>query len=285
MFNTAHKLSQYLNRHSIRAIASCGGHLGRIREGRQIKGDIDFDFLVRNVTKEELTKEGYQVETRDILGNQYLCVIVDDNQWIDLYESKALQAYTRDCAANLDELWDSYFVAPFMGHSFLWSNLEIKLIQSDYYGTKDVDHFVDHFEQTLHLQPVRLQAKRVIFDGVFDPLHRGHIDFIRRIKETFGESECLLTVAVLSDNFVQTYKPKPMMTEDDRHAVVSALLDVDQCVIINSPGDLKGYDHYVTSEEYQHSDLLPWVRTLNPTFLPRSPYGSSTQIKECLQQS
>jgi cytidyltransferase-like protein len=283
MIKTAHKLSQQLNRHSIRAIVSCGWALGRIREGRPIHGDIDMDFLIADdVTEAEIASGGFTVTTKDRHGTPYYRVHLDStDQWIDLYPADALRTFTKNKSAYVECLWESYFVAPIMGYSFLWSNMEIKFLQTDYYGEKGVDHPIDHFEETLRKQPVRLKAKRVVFDGVFDPLHEGHIDFIRRIKEHFGESECLLNVAVISDKWATKYKHKPMLPEATRLAVVSALGDVDHAFIADSPIAFDGWDEYVVSDEYQDScGNASWVVGRATTFLPRSKFEvSSTSLK------
>jgi len=279
----AYEVSALLNRKRIRAIATCGGALGRIREGRMIPGDIDFDFIVRDVERKELEDAGFYVTRAMHQGAWYLRVRKEGYTfngmpaWVDLYTPEALRQYTFHGQGNTRRLFDSYFVDTFMGYSFLWTNLEINLITNLYYPPYSIDNYENYADGS----PVRLKAKRVVFDGVFDPLHAGHIDFIRRIKQELGESECMLFVAVISDAWATEYKGKPFIDEDNRLAVVQALKDVDVAFIANSPEDLKGFDEYVTSEEYNRPDsTCDWSRDMGTLFLPRSSYMSSTEIKE-----
>jgi D-beta-D-heptose 7-phosphate kinase/D-beta-D-heptose 1-phosphate adenosyltransferase len=82
------------------------------------------------------------------------------------------------------------------------------------------------------LAPERRAGKRLVFtNGVFDLLHEGHVAFLRRARE-LGD---LLVVAVNSDLSSRRLKGKsrPINTESERAAVVSALDCVDEVVLFD----------------------------------------------------
>lgn len=67
---------------------------------------------------------------------------------------------------------------------------------------------------------------RVYTGGTFDLLHRGHVNFLRRCSE-FGS----VTVALNTDEFIETYKGKPpVMSYDERAEVLLGLRYVDEVV-------------------------------------------------------
>lgn len=85
----------------------------------------------------------------------------------------------------------------------------------------------------------RRVGKRVVFtNGVFDILHRGHIEYLTDAKE-LGQ---VLIVGVNSDKSVRRIKGKkrPIVTEQDRAYIVANLLPVDYVCIFNedTPLDL-----------------------------------------------
>ena len=71
---------------------------------------------------------------------------------------------------------------------------------------------------------------RVYVDMVGDLFHHGHVELLRQAR-SFGE---WLVVGVLSDEVVTAYKRRPIMTLNERVAVVRACRYVDE-VIPNSP--------------------------------------------------
>jgi D-glycero-beta-D-manno-heptose 1-phosphate adenylyltransferase len=69
-------------------------------------------------------------------------------------------------------------------------------------------------------------GKKIVFtNGVFDILHRGHVEYLNRAREL---GDCLV-VAVNSDASVKRIKgdKRPVVTESDRAFVVSNLKSVD----------------------------------------------------------
>jgi cytidyltransferase-like protein len=71
---------------------------------------------------------------------------------------------------------------------------------------------------------------RVYADMVADLFHHGHVEFLRRARELGDE----LLVGIHSDDDVRSYKRTPVMTMDERVAVVRGCRYVDE-VIPNAP--------------------------------------------------
>ena len=84
---------------------------------------------------------------------------------------------------------------------------------------------------------------RVYVDMVGDLFHPDHVALLRAARD-FGDQ---LVVGVLSDETVAAYKRRPVMTLDERVAVIEACRYVDE-VIPDSPGR-------VTREFLQQHDL------------------------------
>ncbi len=69
-------------------------------------------------------------------------------------------------------------------------------------------------------------GKRVVFtNGCFDLLHRGHIEYLTKAR-ALGD---VLIVGLNSDESVKRLKgsPRPIVSEEDRSAILSALSAVD----------------------------------------------------------
>jgi cytidyltransferase-like protein len=71
--------------------------------------------------------------------------------------------------------------------------------------------------------------KIVVVTGGFDPLHSGHIQYIREAK-TLGDK---LIVGVNSDQWLTRKKGQPFMTLDERRIIVGSLKDVDATMIFD----------------------------------------------------
>ncbi|HJJ48142.1 MAG TPA: FAD synthase [Methanocorpusculum sp.] len=68
--------------------------------------------------------------------------------------------------------------------------------------------------------------KRVVATGTFDILHPGHVYFLEESKKLGDE----LWVIVSRENNVK-HKPRPVVSEEQRLAVISALKCVDHAVL------------------------------------------------------
>ena len=73
----------------------------------------------------------------------------------------------------------------------------------------------------------------VLTNGCFDPLHVGHIRYLRGAKELGGK----IIVALNSDESVQRIKGenRPFLPQDERAEILAALSDVDAVVIFDEP--------------------------------------------------
>jgi len=82
------------------------------------------------------------------------------------------------------------------------------------------------------IEQLRRKGKKIAFtNGCFDILHVGHIHSFREAKNNSD----VLIVAVNSDDSVRALKGKerPLVPEDQRAEVLSAMSDVDYVVIFN----------------------------------------------------
>jgi cytidyltransferase-like protein len=71
----------------------------------------------------------------------------------------------------------------------------------------------------------------VFVEGVWDMMHYNHIEFLHACR-IMGDR---LVVGVVSDETVETYKRRPILSEAERLRVVRALPFVDQAFIYDGP--------------------------------------------------
>ena len=83
------------------------------------------------------------------------------------------------------------------------------------------------------VENLKAQNKRIVFtNGCFDLIHIGHIRLLKMAK---GEGDVLI-VGLNSDSSVSAIKPdRPIIPEDARAEVLSALEMVDYVVIFDEP--------------------------------------------------
>ncbi len=87
-------------------------------------------------------------------------------------------------------------------------------------------------ELTQVREQLRARAKKVVFtNGVFDILHRGHVEYLLRAKAA-GDA---LIVGVNSDRSVRAIKGdrRPIVPETDRAFLVASLTPVDYACIFD----------------------------------------------------
>lgn len=103
---------------------------------------------------------------------------------------------------------------------------------------------------------------KVYIDGVFDLLHYGHANILKKAKMCGAH----LMVGVLSDETVASYKRKPIMNMDERAQIISQLSVVDS-VLTNAPLAITrdfinehSIDVVVHGNDAQGSTLNEWFR-------------------------
>jgi len=78
---------------------------------------------------------------------------------------------------------------------------------------------------------VKSKRKVVLASGVFDLLHLGHVRFLEEARRAGGENAKLIAI-IATDNTVEKSKGrKPIMSEDQRCALVKSLRVVDEAVL------------------------------------------------------
>lgn len=117
------------------------------------------------------------------------------------------------------------------------------------------------------LARLRRQGKKIVFtNGVFDILHRGHVQYLAKAK-SFGD---LLIVGLNSDRSVRKIKGpnRPVQSQADRAAVLLALRSVDLVVIFGEETPAKLIelirpDILVKGADYRLSEIVgaPLVRS------------------------
>jgi FAD synthetase len=78
---------------------------------------------------------------------------------------------------------------------------------------------------------VKSKRKVILASGVFDLLHLGHVRFLEEAKRA-GDKDAKLIVIIARDSTVEKTKGrKPIMSEDQRRALVVSLKVVDEAVL------------------------------------------------------
>lgn len=71
---------------------------------------------------------------------------------------------------------------------------------------------------------------RIYSGGTYDLFHWGHVELLRRLKDMAGKDGQVI-VALNTDEFVEEFKGKrPVMSYDEREAVLKACVYVDEVV-------------------------------------------------------
>jgi cytidyltransferase-like protein len=101
---------------------------------------------------------------------------------------------------------------------------------------------------------------RVYVDMVADLFHAGHVEFLRQARALGDE----LVVGIHADDAVASYKRRPIMTMEERIAVVEACRYV-HAVVPNAPLsmdrdwiDLHAIDVVVHGDDFDEAELARW---------------------------
>lgn len=91
---------------------------------------------------------------------------------------------------------------------------------------------------TEELKAARKKGKKVVFtNGCFDIIHAGHVRYLKKARSC-GD---ILVVGLNSDSSVKAIKgeSRPIVPQNERAEVLSALSSVDRVVIFNDPTPIK----------------------------------------------
>ena len=75
------------------------------------------------------------------------------------------------------------------------------------------------------------KKKTVLASGVFDLLHLGHVKFLEEAKKTGGKNAELIVIIARDSTVQKTKGRKPVMSENQRRALVESLKVVDAAVL------------------------------------------------------
>ncbi len=75
------------------------------------------------------------------------------------------------------------------------------------------------------------RKKVVLASGVFDLLHLGHVRFLEEAKRAGGESAKLVVIIARDSTVEKSKSRKPIMSEDQRRALVESFKVVDEAVL------------------------------------------------------
>jgi FAD synthetase len=75
------------------------------------------------------------------------------------------------------------------------------------------------------------KKKIVLASGVFDLLHLGHVKFLEEAKKIGGKNAELLVIIARDSTVEETKGRKPIMSENQRLALVESLKVVDEAVL------------------------------------------------------
>lgn len=128
--------------------------------------------------------------------------------------------------------------------------------------------------------------------GVFDLFHIGHLNILKRAKE-----QCdYLIVGVSTDELVQQYKNKtPVISYDERSAIVKAIKYVDEVVPQVDRDKLSAWDKYhfnkmFVGDDWKGSELFNKLeqefceKGVEIVYFPYTKGTSSTFLKETLKK-
>ena len=82
------------------------------------------------------------------------------------------------------------------------------------------------------------KQKTVLASGVFDLLHLGHVKFLEEAKKSGGKNARLVVIIATDRTVEKTKGRKPIMSENQRRALVESLKVVDEAVLGSEEFDI-----------------------------------------------
>ena len=128
--------------------------------------------------------------------------------------------------------------------------------------------------------------------GTYDMFHIGHLNLLKHAKEKCD----YLIVGVNSDELVKSYKHKPIISQEDRMAIVEAIKYVDKVVLCETLDKMdawnkNNFDFVFIGSDWQGSqrwnDTEKALEAVNAKviYLPYTDKISSTKIREAILAS
>lgn len=128
--------------------------------------------------------------------------------------------------------------------------------------------------------------KRIFTVGVYDLLHKGHINLFKRARELGDE----LTVAVQNDECILKYKPEAKIVNntDERVFIVSSIRYVDHVITYDDVDEIVkqiDFDIFAKGPDQCHSGFkraVEWCKANGKevVVIPRTDGISSTMLRE-----
>jgi cytidyltransferase-like protein len=129
--------------------------------------------------------------------------------------------------------------------------------------------------------------KRYFISGVWDLLHEGHVNCLRKAREIAGKNT--LVVAVVTDAGAFLYKHRfPKETYEQRKTAIESLNVADEVVFDGAQFDIQyirslDIDHALFGDSWRAEmppHLTHLMLYLPVTFIPRTPGISSSQLRK-----
>jgi glycerol-3-phosphate cytidylyltransferase len=132
--------------------------------------------------------------------------------------------------------------------------------------------------------------KKILTVGVFDLLHKGHVELFRRARN-YGDH---LIVAVQDSDYVRKYKPDTTLVQstEDRCYMVRSVRYVDEVIVYEDVADIVkkvDFDVFVKGPDQIHEGFQKAVRWCEEhgkevEVLPRTDGISSSEIKKDIKE-
>ena len=198
--------------------------------------------------------------------------------WIheERYKSKKINTIEKIKQAIKDNLPDSIYYALILNHH----KKDFKIYKE--HCAKNGSPIPDHVELS-YLKPRK--GKKVLTVGVYDLLHKGHVELYRRAK---GLGDYLIVAAQDSD-FILKYKPtaKVLNSTEDRKYMIKSIRYVDEVITYTDVDKIVqevDFDVFVTGPDQCHAGFqraIQWCEEHGKehTVLARTDGVSSSELK------
>lgn len=127
-----------------------------------------------------------------------------------------------------------------------------------------------------------------IIAGAFDAIHPGYIYMFQKAREHCG----LLTVALQTDPTVdRPHKLKPVLSYDERHAILSSIRYIDEIVSYTTEEELKNllktgiYNVRILGDDYVDKYATGQEYSERIVYIDRSHGWSTTKYKHLICES